>query len=246
MPLTIYVPTMRSTIPDEGIFSQNIPSKQIYVIVNRGSSFLQECYVHMRSSGCSLDRTVHNFFIYSNSSVMNINIEKPSEFLVDNIDLLPCGRVLDVAMGCGRNAVYMAKMGYLVEGLDISSDAVSGALELARKHGVKIQASIVDLEKGYQIPEKAYDVIICFNYLQRSLIQSIKNGVRCGGFVVYETFIIDQTRFGRPKNPDYLLKHNELLVLFDGFRCLRYREGIINGARAVAGIIAEKVNENPV
>ena len=177
---------------------------------------------------------------------MNINVEEPSEFLVDNIDLLPRGRVLDVAMGYGRNAVYMAKMGYSVEGLDISHDAVSGALELARKHGVRIKASIVDLEKGYRIRKKAYDIIICFNYLQRSLLQSIKNGVRVGGFVLYETFIVDKTRFGRPKNPDYLLKYNELLVLFKDFRCLRYREGIIDGIKAVAGIIAEKVNENPV
>ena len=50
---------------------------------------------------------------------------KPARFLVDNIDLLPKGRVLDVAMGSGRNAVYMAGKGFEVEGVDISPEAVS-------------------------------------------------------------------------------------------------------------------------
>jgi hypothetical protein len=57
---------------------------------------------------------------------------------------------------------------------------------------------------------------------------------------VYETYIVDQARFGRPKSPDHLLQHNELLELFRGFRVLRYHEGIMAEERAVAGIIAEK------
>jgi len=46
-------------------------------------------------------------------------------------------------------------------------------------------------------------VIICFNYLQRSLIPQIKDGLRKGGMAVYETFIVDQVQFGKPKNADY-------------------------------------------
>ena len=85
-------------------------------------------------------------------------------------------------------------------------------------------------------------VIICFNYLQRSLIPYIKEGLRIGGMVVYETFIIDQASFRKPKNPDYLLKHNELLDMFREFRCLRYREGLVKEGKAIAGIIAEKIS----
>ena len=59
--------------------------------------------------------------------------------------------------------------------------------------------------------------------------------------VVYETFIVEQAQFGKPKNPDYLLKHNELLSMFHDFRCLRYREGIVEPGKAVAGIVSEKV-----
>ncbi len=161
--------------------------------------------------------------------------------MVDNIGLLPVGRALDVAMGNGQNAIYLAKMGFDVEGVDISPEAVGNALELARKAGVTISARIADLEGKYHITKGVYDVIICFNYLQRSLISVIKDGLREGGIVVYETFIVDQAQFGKPRNPDYLLKHNELLDMFRDFRCLRYREGIMEGRKAIAGIIAEKV-----
>jgi tellurite methyltransferase len=166
---------------------------------------------------------------------------KPSQFLVENLRLLPRGRALDVAMGNGRNAIYLAKAGFEVEGVDMSSEAVNTALELSREANVNIKAQIADLEGSYQIEKGAYDVIICFNYLQRSLIPQIKDGLRPGGMVVYETFIVDQAQFGRPHNPDYLLKHNELLDMFGEFRCRRYREGIIDNKKAVASIVAQKV-----
>lgn len=167
---------------------------------------------------------------------------QPAQFLVDNIALLPQGRALDVAMGSGQNAVYLAKMGFEVEGVDISSEAVNNALRLARRAGVTISAEVADLEKSYHIKKNTYDVIICFHYLQRSLIPQIKDGLKKGGMVVYETFIVDQAElFGKPKNPDYLLKHNELLDMFRDFRCLRYREGVIASYQAIASIVAEKV-----
>jgi 2-polyprenyl-3-methyl-5-hydroxy-6-metoxy-1,4-benzoquinol methylase len=167
------------------------------------------------------------------------NLE-PASFLLENFGLLPRGRVLDVAMGFGRNAVFLAEMGYEVEGADISPEAVDNALKLAEDAGVTIKAETADLEGDYRIKKDHYDVIICFNYLQRSLIPQIKEGLRQGGMVVYETFIVDQAQLGHPKNPDFLLQHNELLNMFRDFRCLRYREGLIEG-KAVAGIVAQKV-----
>ena len=169
------------------------------------------------------------------------NSLEPTQFLVENVKLLPKGRVLDVAMGSGRNAIYLAKLGFDVEGVDVSPEAVNIALESARKVGVIIKAQVADLEGDYLIEKDTYEVIICFNYLQRSLVSQIKDGLRKGGMVVYETFIVDQAKFGKPRNPDYLLKHNELLNMFRDFRCLRYREGIIDGRRAIASIIAEKI-----
>jgi tellurite methyltransferase len=170
---------------------------------------------------------------------------QPSPFLVEHINLLPRGRVLDVAMGGGRNAVYLAGLGCEVEGVDISPQAVESALRLARDKGVTLRSQVADLEKDYSIPPAAYDLIICFNYLQRSLVPSLKTGLKEGGMIVYETFTVDQVRFGRPRNPAFLLRYNELLDLFRDFRCLRYREGIFDNSRAVAGLIAQKPGGHP-
>ena len=60
----------------------------------------------------------------------------PAQLLVENVDILPKGRVLDVAMGNGRNSIYLARLGFCVEGLDISTEGVNTALELAQKAGV--------------------------------------------------------------------------------------------------------------
>ncbi len=166
---------------------------------------------------------------------------QPADFLVENVDLLPRGRALDIAMGSGRNAVYLARMGWDVEGVDISEPAVKNSLALAQQHQVAIQAQVADLEKDYHLPPGAYNVIICFNYLQRSLFPQIKAGLKKGGMVVYETFIIDQVKFGKPHNPDFLLRYNELLEAFRDLRCLRYREGIFANHRAIASLLAEKV-----
>ncbi len=163
-----------------------------------------------------------------------------SPFLVENIGLLPGGRALDIAMGNGRNTIYLARMGFEAEGVDISAEAVEAALKHARSEGVKVSARIADLETENNIIQKnTYDVIICFNYLYRPLITCIKEGLKEGGIIVYETFTLDQKQFGRPSNPEFLLRHNELLVMFRNFRCLRYHEGIID-KKATAGIIAEK------
>ena len=165
---------------------------------------------------------------------------RPAQFLVDNIDLLPRGRVFDIAMGSGRNAVFLAQKGFQVEGVDISPEAVNKALELSQESKAHISAQVADLEDNYLLVENQYDVVICFYYLHRPLIPQIKRSLKPGGMVVYETYIVDQARWGQPKNPDHLLKHNELLEIFRDWRCLRYREGIIGEQKAIASIIAQK------
>jgi SAM-dependent methyltransferase len=166
---------------------------------------------------------------------------RPSSFLVENIDLLPKGRALDVATGRGRNAVYLAGRGFQVDGIDISREALDAARVSAGDSGVSVTLHLMDLENDVTLPEEAFDIIICFNYLHRPLIPQLKRVLRPGGMLVYETYIVDQARFGKPKNPKHLLQHNELLEFFHDFRCLRYREGIMEHRKAIAGFIGVKV-----
>ena len=169
------------------------------------------------------------------------NYNKPSQFLIDNSELLPSGKALDIAMGSGRNTLYLAERGLEVEGDDISRENIQQALNRAQEHSLKINARVADIEgDAYRIKKDAYDLIICFNYLYRPLIPMIKEGLRKGGIVIYETYLVEQADYGKPKNPAYLLKHNELLDMFRDLRCLRYREGMIAGRGFVAGLVAEK------
>jgi SAM-dependent methyltransferase len=101
-----------------------------------------------------------------------------------------------------------------------------------------------DLE-AIELPQVGYDLVVNFNYLQRSLVPQIKTTLKPGGWVIFETYLIDQQSVGQPNNPDYLLGHNELLELFRDFRVLFYREGrfVRSGENAfLAGLLAQKAS----
>ena len=167
--------------------------------------------------------------------------KEPVGFLRDHIDLLPRGKALDVAMGEGRNAVFLAKNGFNVDGCDISEIAVKKALDLAKENNVKIHTFVADLET-YKLPQNTYDVIACFYYLQRDLVPQMKEALKPGGMIIYETYTIENRErgFEGPKNKDYLLKPNELLDLFKDFKIIYYRELVLNNKKAIASLIAKK------
>jgi rhodanese-related sulfurtransferase len=170
----------------------------------------------------------------------------PSSFLVESFDLLPRGLALDLTMGHGRNAIYLATRGYDVDGVDKNPRAVERARAAARRLGAPIRAIVGDVEDGsYIVPIETYDLIVSFNYLHRPLFKDIREGVVPGGGVIYQTYTVDQTRFGHPEDRERLLEPGELKQAFEDWEVLRYREVIgasrENGEpRAVAGIIARK------
>jgi cyclopropane fatty-acyl-phospholipid synthase-like methyltransferase len=69
----------------------------------------------------------------------------PVEFLVDNINLLPVGKVLDLAMGEGRNALFLAEQGFAVTGIDSSEVAVQRCNDLAQERGLTLHTIVADL-----------------------------------------------------------------------------------------------------
>ncbi|MHC4268620.1 MAG: class I SAM-dependent methyltransferase [Planctomycetota bacterium] len=169
--------------------------------------------------------------------------KEPINFLEEKLDLLVKGKALVLAMGEGRNAVFLARNGFDVDGCDVSDKAIEKSKILARENGVTLNAFVADLEE-YKIPANRYDLITCFYYTQIDLIPQIKEGLRKGGMVMFETYSIDQLKYGKdasgPKNPAYLLKHNELLDSFRDFRILYYREGEIAENKSVVSLIAQK------
>ncbi|NWG01731.1 MAG: methyltransferase domain-containing protein [Syntrophaceae bacterium] len=171
--------------------------------------------------------------------------KKPNPFLKKHIHLLPRGKALDMATGEGRNAVFLAQNGFEVDAVDISEKGLKKAKKLAREQGVKINTYPVDLDR-YRIEKDRYHLIANFYFLKRRLIPRMKKGLKKGGRVVFETYILEHRTLGTsgPKHAKYFLRSNELLHLFRDFRILFYREGIfrIGGKRkAIASLIAEKL-----
>lgn len=153
------------------------------------------------------------------------------------------GRALDIACGKGRNALFLAARGFDVTALDVSAVALSEGRRRAAARNLRINWLEIDLEKD-RLPGPGYDLIVDVDYLQRALLPQIKAAVKLGGFVIFETYLIDQQKIGHPKNPEYLLAHNELLNAFRDFRVLFYREGKFADGREPsfrAGILAQKL-----
>jgi tellurite methyltransferase len=153
------------------------------------------------------------------------------------------GTALDIATGKGRNAVFLAERGFAVDAIDISEVALQAARDTAKEKGLTIKFEQVDVEH-IALSDAAYDLIINFNFLERSLIPKMKSALKLGGHILFETYLVDQHVLGHPKNPAYLLGHNELLELFRDFRVLYYREGRFSedGQEAYkAGLFGQKL-----
>ena len=171
--------------------------------------------------------------------------KEPNPFLKKHIHLLPRGKALDIATGEGRNAVFLAQNGFEVDAVDISENGLKKARKLARAKEVKINTFLVDLDQ-YHIAKERYDLIANFYFLKRRLIPRIRNGLKKGGIVVFETYLLEHRALatGGPTQAKYFLKPNEPLRLFRNFRILYYREGIFKEGRkrkAAASLIAQKI-----
>jgi tellurite methyltransferase len=170
--------------------------------------------------------------------------DEPATLLVENLSLLPKGgKALDIAMGTGRNALYLASLGFGVTGIDLSAVAVEKCRQKAERLDLPVEALVADLEH-HPLPTEEYDLIVNFYYLQRSLAPQIVAALKPGGVLVFESFTIDHLQFGwGPKSPDNLLRPGELRQMFAGLEMLLYHEGVIQGDRgpkAVARLIGRK------
>ncbi len=170
----------------------------------------------------------------------------PERFLIDNFHLLPKGLALDVAMGEGRNAIFLATRGFDVDGVDVDATAVKRARTSARRLGSSIRGVVGNVEDGtYIIPVETYDVIVVFNYLHRPLFNDIRDGLKPGGVTVFRAPAAEPPLPVPREGSARLLRPGELKSVFDDWEILALREEIEPPAfgrarRALAGIVARK------
>jgi tellurite methyltransferase len=172
--------------------------------------------------------------------------ETPSEWLVEHAGLLHGGgRALDVACGDGRNALYLAQLGYMVDAIDVSDVAIDALRATAEARGLTmtIVPQVVDLERE-PLPPGPYDAIVMTNFLQRDLYGPLQDALAPGGLLVFETLArchVDE--LGHSFNPAYLLAAGELPRAFGRLEVVDHHEGVAQRSgqpRGVAGIVARK------
>lgn len=165
----------------------------------------------------------------------------PSSWLLSNLDLIPrAGRALDVACGRGRHALFLAERGWAVRAVDRDCLSIDALRSEAARCGLAVQAEVVDLEAaGADLGREAYDLIVVVHYLHRPLFPALLRALAPGGYLLYETFTLDQALRGRPTNPDFLLRHAELREHLAPLAILREREGPFEG-RDVAAVLARR------
>ncbi|WP_282012031.1 class I SAM-dependent methyltransferase [Nitrospina watsonii] len=166
--------------------------------------------------------------------------KEPVPFLKKNAGLLPKGKTLDIAMGEGRNGVFLATQGFDVTGWDISTVGLQKAHRLAQEHNVSIETQVVDLEKA-ELPKNTYDVILMMYYMQRDLFPQIRDALKPGGMAVIETYNVDYLKY-RDFRREWTLDTNELLDVFKDFKIIRY-QAYDDGEEAYSSIIAQKPAE---
>jgi tellurite methyltransferase len=158
-------------------------------------------------------------------------------------------RALDVACGDGRNAGYLAQLGFEVDAVDVSDVAIDALRAAADARGLSVHPRRHDLEHDGLgddggLGDSVYDVIVQINYLQRDLFGDLARALRPGGLLILETFTrADLETLGNHVEARYLLKPGELPASVPGLEVIRHREAVLEHGernRAVAGLVARR------
>ncbi len=131
------------------------------------------------------------------------------------------GRVLDLACGSGRHARYLAHAGFLIEAVDRDAEALARLADVAG-----VSTRVADLEAGpWPYRGACFAGVVVVNYLHRPLWPQLLAAMAQGGVFIYETFAAGNERYGRPSNPDFLLRPDELLDVVRGsFRVIAFED----------------------
>lgn len=184
-------------------------------------------------------------------------LAEPAKLVLEWAARLPEGTALDLACGRGRHALLLAKQGHAVTAVDWSGAALesleaeararklevrrpveAGGARIVAAHELGIHLVRANLE-DIQLAEAAFSVIVCVQYLQRSLFAQIERALRPGGVLLFETFTRAQLSYaGGPRNPAYLLELEELRTAFPGLEVLFYQE--LSEGQGIASLVARR------
>lgn len=174
---------------------------------------------------------------------------EPSAFLVRMLAGRPPGRALDIGMGQGRNALWLASQGWEVTGIDVSDEGLAQARGEAERRGLRlrtVRASYSEFDYGVA----QWDLVVLSYFLPRDLPARLLRALKPGGIVVVEAFHAE-TAFVRLL-PDGFAD-NELFQLFAGYRTLHYEDvmapaewgGALAAGNRLVRLLAQRPNTRP-
>ncbi|MGD9617379.1 MAG: class I SAM-dependent methyltransferase [Alphaproteobacteria bacterium] len=147
------------------------------------------------------------------------------------------GHVLDLAAGTGRHTRLLVDMGLRVTAIDRDIETLRGFA------GSRCDVRQIDLETGDPAGDPnsvvarlgdGYDGIVVTNYLHRPLLRPLAAMLAPGGVLIYETFMTGNEHFGRPRNPEFLLRPGELPEAFAGLTTVAFEQGEVSRPRPAA------------
>lgn len=157
----------------------------------------------------------------------------PSAWVVRFASLIPeGGTILDLACGSGRNSLFFLDRGHKVVAVDRDLSGIAQIRDLPN-----LECLEIDLEDGRPFPlrERRFAGVLVTNYLYRPILEDLVSVVSSGGALIYETFARGNERFGRPRNPDFLLEPGELLEAVRGeLRVVAYEDLVVDEPRRAA------------
>lgn len=147
---------------------------------------------------------------------------EPSAWVRRWAGLVARGPVLDVASGSGRHARLFSSFGLNVIAVDREAQVLPEAITFVR----------ADLEDGSPWPfaGQRFGGIVVTNYLHRPLLPVLAQSLAEEGVLIYETFMAGNEKFGKPSNPNFLLRPGELLQAFAGLTVAGFEQGTTDKA----------------
>lgn len=140
----------------------------------------------------------------------------PNDFLAENYEVIPKGKVLSLAEGEGRNAIFLALQGYDVTAVDASKIGLEKAQKLAEEKGVKITTILANLE-DFEIQPESWDGIVSIfcpltEQARQTLHQKVIQGLKENGIFLLEAYTPEQIEFGTGggKSADYMTSKESL------------------------------------
>ena len=130
---------------------------------------------------------------------------EPNDFLAANYQAIPPGKVVSLAEGEGRNAVFLASRGYQVTAVDSSSVGLAKAERLAQERGVELATVVADLAT-YDLGENQWDGIVSIFFplpsaVRQQMHHRIVRALKPGGVYLVEAYTPEQLKHGTGGGP---------------------------------------------